>query len=53
MSFQSCVRVGGVFSLSLVDVVIGYAGVVSAVLHVLLLVRVEGPSEVTVTNILI
>ena len=52
LSCQSSVRVGGVFTLSLVDVVIASAGVVLAVLCVLLLVWVwvAGPSGVDVTN---
>ena len=53
VSFQSSVRGGGAFTLSLVDVVIGSAGVVSAVLHVLLQVQMAGPSGVDVTNILL
>ena len=55
MSFQSSVRVGGAFTftLSLVDVGIGFAGVASAVLHVLLWVWVAGPPRVDVTNIFI
>ena len=46
-------RGSGAFTLSLVDVVIGYAGVILAVLFVLLWVWVAGPSGVDVTNILI
>ena len=53
VSFQSAVRVGGMFTLSLVDVGVISAGVVSAVLHALLQVQVAGPSGVDVTNILI
>ena len=34
--FQSSVRVGGAFTLTLVDVVVGSAGVVPSVLHVLI-----------------
>ena len=44
---------GDALTLSLVDVVIGSAGVVSAVLCVLLLVGVTGPAGLDVTNILI
>ena len=54
VSFQSSVRGGGAFTLSVVDVVIGYVrSVVLAVLHVLLWVWVAGPSGVDVTNMLI
>ena len=51
VSFQSSVRAGGVFTLSLVDVGIVSAGVVLAVLHVLLQVWVAGPSGVDVTTL--
>ena len=44
---------GGAFTLALVDIFIGSAGVVSAVLCLLLWVWVAGPSGVDVTNILI
>ena len=53
VSLQSSVRGGGVFTLSLIDVVIGSAGVALAVLPVLLWVWVAGPFGVDVTNILI
>ena len=53
VSFHSVVRVGGVFTLSLVDVGIVSTGVVSAVLHVLLWVQVAIPSGVDVTNMLV
>ena len=48
-------RSGGAFALSLTltELVIGSAGVVSAALHVLLQVQVTGPSGVDVTNIFI
>ena len=52
-SFQSSISGGGAFTFSLVDVVIGSARVVSAVLHVLLQVWVAGSSGVNVTMILI
>ena len=51
--FQSSVRGGGVFTMSLVDLIIGSASVVMAVLHLLLWVQVAGLSEVDVTNIMI
>ena len=51
VSFPSYVRDGGAFTLSLADVVIGSAGVVSAVLNVLLQVQVAGPPGVDVINI--
>ena len=53
VSFQTSVRVGGVFTLSLGDAGIVSAGVVLAVLCDLLLVQVAGPHGVDVTNILI
>ena len=44
VSFQSSVRGGGAFILSIADVVVGYVGVaVFAVLHILLGVRLAGP----------
>ena len=46
-------RGGNTFTLPSVDVVVGSAGVVSAVLHVLLWVLGAGPYGVDVTNILI
>ena len=53
-SFQSSVRGGGAFTLSVVDVVVGsVGGVVSVGLHVLLQVWVAGPSEADVSNMLI
>ena len=45
-------RVGGAYTLSLVDVGVVFAGVVLAVLHVFLWVQVAGPSRVDVTNML-
>ena len=51
VSYWSAMRLGDVFTLSLVNVGVVYVDVVSAVLHVLLWVWVEGPSEVDVTNI--
>ena len=53
VSFPFSVRVGGIFTLSLVDVGIGSAGMVLLVLHVLMWVWVAGPSGVDVTKILI
>ena len=54
VSFQSSVRGGGAFNLSLVDVVVGSVGaVVLAVLHILLWVWVAGPSGVDMTIMLI
>ena len=53
VSFQSAVRVGDGFTLSLVDVVLAFVGVALAVLHVLLWMQVAGPSGVDVPNILI
>ena len=52
VSFLSSVKGGGTFTVSLVDVVVGSAGSVLAVLHILLLVQVAGPSRVDVTNIM-
>ena len=49
----SSVGDGGVFTISLVDAVVGSAGVVLAVLCILLRLQVVGPSRVDVTNILI
>ena len=46
-------RVVGAFTLSLVDVAVVSAGVVLAVLYVLLWVQVGGPCGVVVTNMLI
>ena len=53
VSFQSAVRVGCAFTLSLVDVGIVSVGVVLAVLHVLLQVLVAELSGIDVANILI
>ena len=53
VSFLYAMRVGGAFTLSLVDVGVVSVGVVLAVLFVLLWVWVAGPSGVDVTNILI
>ena len=54
VSFQSFVRGGGAFTLSLVDVVVvSVGGLVLAVLHVLLWVQVAVPSGVDVTSMLI
>ena len=51
VSFQSSLRGGGVFTLFVVDVVLGsVGGVVSGGLCVLLQVWVAGPSEVDVTK---
>ena len=47
-----CMRVGGAFTLSLANVGMVSAGVILAVLHVLLQVHVAGPSGVDVTNML-
>ena len=53
VSFQSSMRGGGAFTLSVIDVVIrSVSGVVSVGLHVLLQVWVAGPSGVDVTNML-
>ena len=49
----SSVKDGGVFTMSLVDAVVGSASSVLAVLYILLWVQVAGPSEIDVTNILI
>ena len=47
-------RVGGAFTLSVVDVVVTFVGgMVSVGLHVLLWVQLAGPSGVDVTNMLI
>ena len=51
--FQPAVRVGSVFTLSLVDVGIVSVGVVSAMLCVLMLVWVAVSSGIDVTSILI
>ena len=53
VSFQSAVRFGGAFTLSLVDVGVVSVDVVLAVLHLLLWLQVAGPCGVDVTNILI
>ena len=55
VSFLSSVRGGGTcaFTMSLVDTVVGCAGMVLAVLCILMWVWVAGPSGVDVTNILI
>ena len=52
-SFLSSVRGRGTFAVSLVDEVVGSAGVVLAVLCIFLWVWVAGASGVDVTNILI
>ena len=53
MSLRVSMRGGGTFIVSLVDAVVGSAGVELAVLQILLQVWMAGPSRVDVTNILI
>ena len=54
MSYQSSVRGGGAFTLSLVDVVVvSVGGMLLAMLHILLWVGVAEPAGVDVINMLI
>ena len=53
VSFLSSVRGGGMFTMSLVNAFVGSAGMVLAVLCILLWVWMAVPSMVDITNILI